>query len=110
MHEKKYSGEEIEKPRTLFTVYEEENEDPTLTCEHRDRVAGSDYGLEAHRETLTRKGEGDNNIPRNGESEECEESYFATKGDDNVIKFTCKKCDKSCASQMAIKGHVKMKH
>ena len=53
VHEKRYSGEEIEKPQTLFTVYEEENEDPTLTCEHRDRVAGSDYGLKTHRETLT---------------------------------------------------------
>ena len=65
---------------------------------------------EAHKETLTRKCEGDSNIPKKGESEECEESYFAMGDDNRAIKFMCKKCDKSYASQRAIVEHIKMKH
>ena len=41
---------------------------------------------------------------------ETEESYFATKGKDGRISFTCKLCDESFSSQNVVKQHEMAKH
>ena len=61
-------------------------------------------------ETERQQSDDDHNIVRNNYGKECEERYFATMGDDKIIQFICKICNKSSTSQKSIKQHVSWKH
>ena len=99
---KRYFGEENE----------DNNEDANLTCEQRTSVFNDKCDLEVHRETSQKQQcDDDHNIPRNNYGgKDCEERYFATMGDDKIIQFICKICNKSSTSQKSIKQHVSWKH
>ena len=108
---KRYFGEDNEERRTLYTVFEDNNEDVNPTCEQRIGVVSDKCDLEVHRETPQRQqSDDDHNIVRNNYGKECEERYFATMGDDKIIQFICKICNKSSTSQKSIKQHVSWKH
>ena len=95
---------------TVYGEEKEEDEVVNLSCDHRAVVSNNSCELQTHREALRRKCEGGDIFPSDNEGKDQEESYDITRGRDNVLQFTCKKCDESCASQRAILQHIMVKH
>ena len=106
---KRLSVSDIDNDRTLFTVYEDENEEESenesIQCDQCPNLLWNTRDLETHRKAIhiTNRNGGYQECYR--DSNETEESYRVEKDKEGKIQFTCKICEASFASQKVITQH-----
>ena len=83
--------------RSLFTVYEDDNEDESDSCDPCDIDLSDNHEEDTH-------------IEATGSKTQYQESYDVWKVDNGQIHFTCKICETTFASQKAVKQHNMAKH